>query len=417
MNARILDEKTIGEKHWYLCQVNLKNYLDELRPNFYDFAIQRSIVKNNKYIDRIYDTVKLKEPIPAITLTCSDNFLPIDASVSINMQNIEILDGLQRTFRLWAYNKLATLYREGMSTENLAQQMKAEFPPLFETGVLSTSIIRGLIDSKDISDIKDNLSDYDINIVIWTGLNDAEIIQKMLQLNAGQTPVSSKHQFELLFLHFYNKIASERNQSGVILYRDKDDEASRIKNGNRDVGQFLFSDITIALQSMLNKKTMQLADYTGKLQEDIQLLTNESIINDQFLRFYLSELHNLDLIIREKENVYGIAWFGRETTLSGVFAAIGKFANIDERVNTTELINRISIVFQNLNNKINTEGLNLNEYKAEMHILSNRQANIGNFTRKIIMEYVFKLLGNENPNWKSLFALHKKEQKEVSYAR
>ena len=67
---------------------------------------------------------------------------------------------------------------------------------------------------------------YDIYSAIWDGLSDDDIIKKMLILNAGQRSVSSVHQFELLFLHFFddNKLTLDRN---IHLYREKQKETAK----------------------------------------------------------------------------------------------------------------------------------------------------------------------------------------------
>ena len=83
---------------WRLATCNLYEYLSELRDNFFDFDVQRRIVSNS-YLDKIGETIINGEPLPAFTLTTrsinnSENYL--------NLNETEILDGLQRTYRLWS---------------------------------------------------------------------------------------------------------------------------------------------------------------------------------------------------------------------------------------------------------------------------------------------------------------------------
>ena len=50
MNFDIYDKKRIGKKTWYLAKSNLASYMQCLKENFFNFEIQRRIVKN-VYLD------------------------------------------------------------------------------------------------------------------------------------------------------------------------------------------------------------------------------------------------------------------------------------------------------------------------------------------------------------------------------
>lgn len=67
---------------------------------------------------------------------------------------------------------------------------------------------------------------FDIIINIWVNLSQEEIIRKMLTLNAGQKGVTSTHQFELLFLHFFESLELPKD---VQLLREKDPDYFKIK--------------------------------------------------------------------------------------------------------------------------------------------------------------------------------------------
>ncbi len=43
MELEILATKEINNRSWYLCKENLPKHLECLKPDFYDFAIQRQI--------------------------------------------------------------------------------------------------------------------------------------------------------------------------------------------------------------------------------------------------------------------------------------------------------------------------------------------------------------------------------------
>src|ERR1700722_7214587 len=116
----ILAHKKIDKRNWYLCKGNLMNYLSNLKDDFYEFAIQRRIVKN-QYLDSLYNTIKSGDPIPVLTLTFSRDALPDEAGPSeLDMSCGEILDGLQRAFRLWAYKILAERYHNQQEKDVLS---------------------------------------------------------------------------------------------------------------------------------------------------------------------------------------------------------------------------------------------------------------------------------------------------------
>lgn len=74
-----------------------------LKPDFYEFEVQRGIVRNS-YLDTLRQTISNKEPIPPISLTVSGEPVIDNQILKVKDENSDILDGLQRTFRLWVYN-------------------------------------------------------------------------------------------------------------------------------------------------------------------------------------------------------------------------------------------------------------------------------------------------------------------------
>ncbi|KAA6340730.1 hypothetical protein EZS27_011413 [termite gut metagenome] len=354
MKIEILANKKIENRSWYLCKGNLLEYLNNLKPTFYEFTIQRRIVKN-RYLDSLFSTIKLGDPIPMITLTYNNRqgLEIISNTAEIDMTQVEILDGLQRTFRLWAYKILSDEYKEcnDKTAANFAKYIKEKHRQFFDVGVISTSLIRNLIDSeeRDINQISNLFSEFDVYFFLWVGLTDKEIIRKMLVLNAGQKAVSNTHQFELLFLHWYNYI--NKQNSLIILYREKDDNSPNVKKGKRKIGEFMFSSVIVALQSFLEMKPLRVSDDlidNNNEEEESNDKIYENVFSKAFIEYYLSELYSLDTILMEIESEKGKEWFVKDTTLSGVFAAIGKYTNISENWTIDELVNSSKEGFNNL---------------------------------------------------------------------
>jgi len=125
-----------GRVTWYLASGNLYDYLRELNPSFFDFDVQRRIVTNT-YLDKLWDAVESGEPIPAFTLTSTS---PINGSDTLDLNKTEILDGLQRTYRLWAI----------LFVERMVESVGKDFSTLYDAIKESEDGAR-LIESKVIS--------------------------------------------------------------------------------------------------------------------------------------------------------------------------------------------------------------------------------------------------------------------------
>lgn len=404
MKIKILEKKEIQHRTWYLCKGKLKEYLEELKTEFYEYAIQRRIVKN-QYLDKLHSTIQIGDPIPSITLTYKklklDELKTSDAIIDLN--EVEILDGLQRSFRLWAYLETSKLYSKLKSDyRTFAKELKESNPLFFDSGVMSTRLTKELIETNEIVNIPSLYESYDIYFTIWTGLTEKEVIQKMLLLNAGQKSVSKTHQFELLFLHFYETTKSLNEN--VILYREKDAKANDIKRGNRNAGEFMFSSIIVALQSLVEGKPLRVS--TDKLignefQDNEETPDNvyNSVFNRNYITLFLSKLYELDEIIIGKEEK-GKEWLSKDTTLSGLFAAVGKNINFEEPYNIQD---QTVAIFQKLNENIEKNGLRLTDFTNQYNILSSRSVNIGYFIRKVVMNYISGLLEGKQLNWTEVF--------------
>lgn len=400
MNLIIFEEKQVDHKRWLLCKANLLEYLEGLKPDFYDYAIQRRIVKN-QYLDKLYATIKGGEPIPIITLTYNGENIEDVHYEGLNLHRTEILDGLQRSFRLWALLTISKNYK-GEDYRKYAIKVKEEIPLFFDTGVISARLIKNLISTGEIYRIREVFNNYDVYFAIWAGLTEKEVIQKMLVLNAGQKSVSSTHQFELLFLHIYENIKS--NPIGIKFYRERDKEANDIKKGNRNVGEFMFSSIIVALQSLIEGKTLRVS--TKKLIDlefeesnniDEELIFSE-IFNTEFVLFFLEEIYRLDQIISNTPN--GKEWFSKDTTLSGIFAGVGSLV---DKSDTEKMNDQFQLLFDKLNAQVNHLSFNVEEFTTEYNRLASRSINIGTFIRRAIMNYTVKLIEGENPTWSDAF--------------
>ena len=115
MTFQILDYKEVGDgKSWYLCKGKLYDFIEALHKDFYEYQIQRRIVRN-VYLDGLYKSIQDNTPIPPLTLTASNASVSRnrdEVNVDFSSGNVDILDGLQRTFRLWIYFDLRRKVKE-----------------------------------------------------------------------------------------------------------------------------------------------------------------------------------------------------------------------------------------------------------------------------------------------------------------
>lgn len=404
MNITILKEKKLQNgKKWYLAVCNLLEYIESLKDEFFNYDIQRRIVKNS-YLDKLWTTISSGDPLPSITLTANVKE-DIDNS---SVDEFEILDGLQRSFRLWAIKYLDDLLKR-MNTQDvsvLIEKMRKDEngKRLLDSKVINRSILRKLLtdDKINIKNLMNCYAQQDIVLNIWSGLNDEEIINKMLTLNAGQRSVSSTHQFELMFLHYFKKLEVPK---GVQIIRERDDEYFSVKKKERKCGQFIMSSIIIAIQSLIERKPV-------RIQTVNDLRTNDSVVEESSASFFtkdnLEAFINLLLELDKKfDNDQIGSWIMKDTTLSGLFAAIGAVYNQEWTYNVPSMLDFI----HNKITVINDDNINYSEFNDAYNNLSSVTVNIGNAVRKAVYIYFKNLFLNKPMSWQEAFNRNESEEK------
>lgn len=404
MNITILKDKELQNgKKWYLAVCNLMEYLESLKDEFFNYDIQRRIVKNS-YLDKLWTTIYSGDPLPSITLTANVKGDVDNSSV----EDFEILDGLQRSFRLWAIKYLDDLIKckDTHDVSFLIEAMREDDngKRLLDSKVINRSILRKLLndDKINIENIMKCYAQQDIVLNIWSGLNDEEIINKMLTLNAGQRSVSSTHQFELMFLHYFKKLDVPK---GVQIIRERDNEYFSAKKNERKCGQFFMSSIIIAIQSLIERKPV-------RIQTVNALRINDSVVEESSASFFTKD--NLEAFIKllleldkNFSNDQIDSWIMKDTTLSGLFAAIGAVYNQDLTYNVPSMLDFIHNKITVLNN----ENINYNEFNDAYNNLSSVTVNIGNAVRKAVYIYFKNLFLNKPMSWQEAFNRNENEEK------
>ncbi len=412
MKVKILSCKNIRDnKYWIIGHSKLSDYLaavDKDYENKFNFEVQRKIVRNI-YLDKVLDTLKNFEPIPFITLTFSLNkeSAEVQSCETIEIDNFNILDGLQRTYRLWAYWKIFKNVLKEKHFENIKdfmKEVKNKYPEFFDKGIINFKILKKIYN--DRYKLDEVFKNYDIYFVIWTNLTENEIIKKMLILNAGQKPVSSRHQFELIFLHIEKELSAFLSNKGIHIYREKDPNFSKLKK-ERKPGEYALSTLVTALLSLATGKPQRVSSeliYKYDLMEEERSLNYaEDIFNEDFMKKTLEFLLKLDNKYSYDKDT--LVWLGKDTTLTGMFSAIGRYVGIEKNTYYSFPGEKVIKVFDSLLESL-PDDLEINKFKFYYDSLAGRSVNIGMYIRKVIQYYILSILRTQkNISWKEAFSV------------
>ena len=145
-----------------------------------------------------------------------------------------------------------------------------------------------------------------LRIEIYIGINKLGILYRMLTLNTGQTPMSVRHQIEILFSDYLRD-----DINGIKLIPEKDD--SSIKK----IGEYKFRDVIDGFNSYLERNELpiersELLDNIKSLEK----LSKEHQNNDLFIK-YITTYHKLLLKLVRLSDQYEFNSATTEFILSG----------------------------------------------------------------------------------------------------
>lgn len=386
MKIEVLDKKTeFDGSTVLLCKATILEYIKSLKDDYDDYEIQRGIV-NNLYLDKLIDTILSNGHIPVITLVLND--LNYSNEDTIVIKDFDILDGLQRTFRLKIIYDSYILFKEFYNNNSSAFETKYKFSKQYSNIVnerdCSISIIFKMYDYlklKTIDDLDKCFSENFQWYEIWLNLTPIQKVNKMLILNAGHKSVSLKHQLELLFINLLPDLKKINPSLNII--RSKDPSIK-----NRNIFSYDFSTLISSLLSLRDGKIV-----APNQKVILSLMENENnkiddVFNFELLKQYIELIMLLDNAIYQEYKDIGINWFGRETVQTGIFAALGKYS----------ILNRISIenTFSIFKNKVlgDIACLDLAKYEKIRNSLEISKVNAGNFQRNLTYDGIIYIMNN-----------------------
>lgn len=375
--------------------------------DYNEYEIQREIVKNI-YLDRLLATVLEGRHIPPIVLVVEENEFTV-REPKLDIINFKILDGLQRTFRLKTIYDTKELFKDSFSNDkSILQLTKLELSRKFREQldlINSTSSMFSAIAEYFRSNCDGSLEKLDQIFErkqwfeIWAGLSADDEVRKMLVLNAGHKPVKTKHQLELLYRSVLT-ILTRSDFPTFEIVREKDPNSARFSKDRR-VGQFHFAHLIMAVLSLSQGRALTSnVDLIDKVQADFfpdELF--ERYLTYDYLRAFVQFLLDLDASIQREYGEVGTRWLGRETSIVGFFAAVGRFTN-ENKMDPVMALNvaRGKVL-------LHAGVLNLTDFEEKRNSQNLAKINIGNVNKRAISTSVYDILnGSDEPiDWQRYF--------------
>lgn len=327
------------------------------------YRLSQNILNNNEFQRRrvkssssVYSLLKtdLKKGcvIPPIVLALSLDAKPkkedtdesLLKSIENNQNNLIILDGLQRTYTI-------------------------------------RDLINELENQED-SDLE-QVNQHKIRIEIYIGINKLGILYRMLTLNTGQTPMSSRHQIEIIY--------SDYIKNGV-------NDITLIKEVHSDtpskIGEYKFIDVIEGFTSYLERDylTIDRVDILDNIKS-LEKLAMENQDSDLFVDF----LTTYDRFVK-KINEIGSDWnyndhytydtkligepfakttlkiFNKSQIMTGFGSAIGKLQDFKAIISINDIKDKIDKITSNtINDDLNNLILKLDKIRTVAKKIGNDQ--------------------------------------------
>ena len=406
MELKIIDKNEKAK--WYLGKISLWDYLEALDAKSFEYNIQRGIVRN-QYLDTILKSIAENNVLQPFSIVTRQAKLDDNTA---SFLSFDILDGLQRTFRLWIYKNISSYSVKNNIIDakealvNIRKQMEVD------SQVISIPQIKALFSKKskiNIWNLREVYSNYYIYIYLWKGLSEDEIIKKMLILNAGQKRVSLSHQYELMYLRFFKTLEHELDEN-IHFVRYKSRDFKKVSKGDRTPGTYLQPTAIIALQSLISGKPVRLESNMVNLDDD-EYIKEENLkyfFSISYVKDFYQILYELDKCICG-DDVERNKWFVKDTTMSGILGGIGKCARElypEDSEFYEHSMRQFSKYIKQIGNQ--KDPFNIDVFYENYGKLSSVRVNIGTIVRKIIFDYTVMLIKGERPEWKECFETYSK---------
>jgi len=334
-------------------QISIKEYLDLIGDNFQDFEIQRKREKHKAYA-RMKEDVQKGGILPTITLAIKPEF----------------------------FEKKIINYIEEKDTESLSKWLFEENKVFILDGLQRSFILKDLQSEGVEFNPKQKLL-----LEFWVEKEFHNLIYRFIVLNAGQKPMSIRHQLDILFYGLRKKL--ELDIDGLKLLSEKDNK-SRSK-----AKEFQMKDIATSYYCFLIKNYEPAKDniIAKQMQEDKILLSDNNKINEDFQLFqtYLHHYLDIDEIVFNKYDTPKHKNFlSAENTMNAFFAAAAVYGDENE-----EKKNRIIHSLEKLKNSNKEDILGLEFYDKIKGGISAAKKNLGLEYKRILFAGFREFFYNE----------------------
>lgn len=370
-------DKRINSTNLYV-EISFGEYLSFARDIINNNDLQRKRVKTSKTVYALLkDDLKQGCIMPPLVLAIAQNDtidpIAIESEgllkyINEHTNEVLILDGLQRTYTLI----------------DAAIELKKENPEKYE----------------------DFLA-YTLRLEIYIGINKFGILYRMLTLNTGQTPMTARHQLEMLY-----KDLLDTNIGGIRLVTDVMDSPNPSKN------EFSFKNVIDGFNSFLNRNELPID--REDLLENIKMLGNMSIekvdhdlfvdfINCYAIVFKVLRLASKDVdYTKEQIQELGITntpfgysvckVFATSQALTGFGAAVGKMRDL-KVINS---LGQVSKAVSDISEDIEDDWFE--ELLVKLDTIKNTAKKIGNAQRMYFYYFFRELLNPETDSYLNLEA-------------
>lgn len=358
----ILEDKKVSAKS-VLIEISIRDYLDLAKKIYRKNNLQRRRVRSSRTVYSLLKADMLHGcVIPPVVLAYTKPAGTLEAGLQNALEgdsdHFVLLDGLQRSLTLMEIEAETSAQPE-VQAEFLGRMMRCE---------------------------------------IYEGINKIGILYRMLTLNTGQTPMSVRHQIEIMYQDYLD-VPIE----GITLVREVDARRARQPNC------YNFRDVIEGLNSYLERSESPLD--RGDILDNISSLENlakENDTRDVFKDFlsswnrFVTKITLLDLK-HPSENIddsgddieskvwgsTGVQIFKRAQAISGFGAAVGMLRDEDGHTtfNTLDIDN---ITVGSANDEF------MLEFNEVMSLLTSKAKRIGNAQRLFFRQYFKMLFWNES---------------------
>jgi len=339
-------------------RVDYEWYLSRTLGSEYNLTIQRDIIKGQKSyqtlrkdiargcvlppivlstrnvaVDNLVDNQRER---PFVNITDQERDLWSRALIDIDPVDVGIIDGLQRT--------------------NALNETLVDLPDDRKAAFLSHSL----------------------RLEIWINIRFNALAYRMLLLNAGQKPMSMKHQIDILSKGLGDDLESI---NGLDIIRIKD-HRRRVKSG-----QFHLSTVAQIFQAWLQRnpnvdvrnlvvEQLLLDEAVDALGTDLNSPGNAEHRDD--FRSLVDWLVQLDLALGDEN----YRFLGNDTVLLGIAAAMG-FAQKTPLMTQRMWDARTMLLAQA---RLGAEGLGISAFEDHRRSIDPKKHNVGETTRKLVFE-------------------------------